>query len=174
MKYEALSATEKAALNTAAAALGIPAAWLFAAIEHESAWNPAAKNPYSTARGLIQWIDSTAKDLGYSSSAALVAQHPTREAQLVGPVVAYLKKWKPITSLEDLAAVIFYPAYRKKLDTALPAAVQKANPGITTVRDYSNRYLASKLPSVLSGVGVALLLLGAVGWWWYAQRNGHA
>lgn len=174
MKYENLSVTEKAALTTAAAAVGISPEWLFAAVEHESAWNPAAKNPYSSARGLIQWIDSTARDLGYASSLDLVNKHPTRESQLVGPVVAYLKKWKPITSLEDLAAVIFYPAFRKKLDEPLPAAVQQANPGITTVRDYSNRYFASKLPNIAGGVGVALLLLGAAGLWWYARRHGNA
>lgn len=165
-----LTASETAALAQAAATLGIPAAWLSAAIQRESRWNPAAKNPSSSARGLLQWIDSTARDLGYASSADLVAQNPTREQQLVGPVVAYLSKWKPITSLDDLGAVIFYPAYRSKLDTALPAAVQKANPGIVTLRDYVSRYLSPKVETA-AGVGVALLAFGLAAWWYFSTRR---
>ena len=165
-----LSASESAALAQAAAQLGIPAAWLSTAIANESSWNPAAKNPNSSARGLLQWIDSTAQGMGYASAADLVAQNPTREAQLLGPVVAYLAKWKPIRSLEDLGAVIFYPAYRNKIDAALPAAVQKANPGIVTLRDYVNRYLSPKV-EVAAGAGLLLLVLLAGGaWWWFRGR----
>lgn len=154
-----LTASEAAALASAAASLNIPAAWLFALIKTESAWQPDAKNPHGSARGLIQWVDSTARALGYSSSADLVAKHSTRESQLLGPVVAYLRKWAPIRSAEELAAVNFYPAYRRKLDTPLPAAVQKVNPGIVTVRDYFRKYMAKNLPAV--SLGLALVLGGA-------------
>jgi hypothetical protein len=165
-----LTASENAALAQAAASIGIPAAWLSAAIAHESAWNPAAKNPNSSARGLLQWIDSTARGLGYASAADLVAKNPTREKQLIGPVVAYLSSYKPISSLEELGAVIFYPAYKNELDTALPAAVQKANPGIVTLRDYTSKYLLPKVETV-AGVGVGLLALGLAAWWYFATRH---
>lgn len=153
-----LTASESAALASAAASIRIPARWLFGLIKTESAWNPSAKNPNGSARGLIQWVDSTAQSLGYSSALDLVNRNPTREAQLLGPVVAYLKKWAPITSAEDLAAVNFYPAYRgAKIDTLLPAAVQAANPGIKTVRDYYAKFFAKNIPAV------SLLAMAAAG-----------
>jgi hypothetical protein len=168
-KAVTLSASENAALAQAAATLGIPSAWLSAAIAHESGWNPAIKNPLSSARGLLQWIDSTAKGLGYKDSADLIAKNPTREQQLVGPVVGYLSKFKPFNSIEEVAAAIFYPAYKNKLDTPLPAAVQKANPGIVTLRDYANRYLLPKATTA-AGAGVALLAFGAAAWWWFTRH----
>ena len=154
-----LTASEAAALATAAAKLRIPSAWLFGLIKTESAWKPDAKNPNGSARGLIQWVDSTAKALGYSSALALVQANPTREAQLLGPVVAYLSKWKPITSPEALAAVNFYPVNRNALDKELPASVQKVNPGIRTVRDYFNKYMRKNVPGYVAG-GSAVLVLG--------------
>ena len=161
LKLSDLTAAELSALTTAAAALSIPREWLFGLIKTESGWNPAAKNPYGSARGLIQWVDSTAKELGYSSSLDLVTKHPTREAQLLGPVVAYLKKWLPITSPEALAAVNFYPKNRNNLDAILPDAVQKANPGIRTVRDYYAKYMAKNVPAVAAGGAVLLLGVAA-------------
>jgi len=153
-----LTASESSALASAAASIGIPARWLFGLIKTESAWKPDAKNPKGSARGLIQWVDSTAKALGYTNALDLVTRNPTREAQLLGPVVAYLKKWAPITSAEDLAAVNFYPAYRgSKIDTPLPAAVQAANPGIKTVRDYYAKFFAKNIPAV------SLLAMAAAG-----------
>lgn len=153
-----LTASESAALASAAASIRIPARWLFGLIKTESGWNPAAKNPNGSARGLIQWVDSTAQSLGYSNALDLVNRNPTREAQLLGPVVAYLKKWAPISSPEDLAAVNFYPANRgTKIDNPLPAAVQAANPGIKTVRDYYAKFFAKNLPAV------SLLAMAAAG-----------
>lgn len=159
---EDLTATERAALVTAAGRVGIPPEWLFGLVKAESAWNPQAKNPRSTARGLIQWIDSTARGLGYRDSLDLVTKHPTRESQLLGPVVAYLQKFRPIRSAEELAAANFYPAYRGKLDAALPAAVQKANPGIKTLRDYYTRHLARHIPAGPVVPALALLLVGGM------------
>jgi hypothetical protein len=157
-----LSPTERAALDAAAQKIGIPARWLFGLVRAESGWNPQAKNPRSTARGLIQWIDSTARGLGYRDSLDLVTRHPTRESQLAGPVVAYLSKFRPIRSAEELAAANFYPAYRGKLDAALPAAVQRANPGIKTLRDYYTRHLARHIPPAVPGLLLAVLAGGAL------------
>lgn len=155
-----LTAAELSALTAAAAALSIPKEWLFGLIKTESAWKPDAKNPNGSARGLIQWVDSTARNLGYASALDLVQRNPTRESQLLGPVVSYLKKWLPITSPEALAAVNFYPANRNNIDAILPAAVQAANPGIKTVRDYYAKFMAKNVPVV--GSAVVLVALGAV------------
>jgi soluble lytic murein transglycosylase-like protein len=161
-KPEDLTASERSALATAAAAVGIPSDWLYALIKTESGWNPQAKNPNGSARGLIQWIDSTARALGYASSLDLVTKHPTRESQLLGPVVAYLKKWTPITSPAALAAVNFFPKNRNNLDAPLPLEAQRVNPGIKTVRDYFEKHMAKNLPGYVKGGGAAaLLLLGA-------------
>lgn len=159
-----LTASERAALANAAAQIGIPSDWLFGLIKTESGWVPNVKNPNGSARGLIQWVDKTAKALGYASSLDLVTKHPTRESQLLGPVVAYLKKWAPIGSPEELAAVNFYPANRKKLDAPLPAEAQRVNPGIVTVRDYFKKYMAKNIPGyVAASPVVALAVVGVAG-----------
>ena len=162
VKMSDLSTSEAAALAAAAGALSIPKEWLFGLIKTESGWNPAAHNPIGTAnaRGLIQWIDKTAQGMGYASSLDLVNKNPTREAQLLGPVVAYLKKWLPITSPEDLAAVNFYPANRgERIDVPLSATIQAQNPGVTTVRDYFKKYMAKNIPG--TSAAVVALLAGA-------------
>lgn len=160
-KMSDLTPSESAALNVAAGKIGIPPAWLFGLIMTESRWNPTIKNPLGSARGLIQWVDATARGMGYLSAADLVAKHPTRESQLLGPVVAYLKQWAPITSPEDLAAVNFYPKNRGgRIDLPLPANVQKQNPGIVTVRDYYKKFLQKNIPSYAAPL--AALLLGSV------------
>lgn len=161
-KLADLTASEAAALASAAARIGIPKEWLFGLISTESGWDPQVKNKYGSARGLIQWVDKTAQGLGYASSADLVAKHPTRESQLTGPVVKYLKAWGKISSPEELAALNFYPAHRKKLDTPLPAEAQRVNPGIVTVRDYFNKHMSKRIPGyVAAGGSAAILVIGA-------------
>jgi len=164
-KMQDLTASEAAALASAAAQIGIPKEWLFGLIMAESGWNPTIKNPRASARGLIQWVDATAQHLGYANSADLIAKNPTREAQLTGPVVKYLKMWAPIKSPESLAAANFYPAYRNKLDTPLPPEVQRVNPGIRTVRDYFDRHLKKKIPGYVAtaaSVTAPLLIAGTI------------
>lgn len=103
----------------------------------ESKNNPLAANPRSSAKGLIQFIDSTARDLGYKDSADLVAKNPTFETQMNGPVKSYMEKLAPFRDKYDIAMAVFYPTYRKvPPDKLFPANVRKANPGINTPRDY--------------------------------------
>lgn len=83
-------------------------------INFESGWNPLAKNPQSSARGLIQFMDATAKDLGYSSSLDLVQKNPAIEDQLEGPVYQYLKRYAPYgTDRHKLFMAVIYPAAAK-------------------------------------------------------------
>lgn len=116
-------------------------ATLVGVIQNESGWNPTIKNPVSSARGLIQFIDATAKSLGFpGGSAELIAKYPDIDSQLSGPVRAYYKKFAPYANENEFILATFYPAYRKKsLDTALPANVVAVNPGINTVGDYVSR-----------------------------------
>lgn len=134
-----LSAEERIVLEHVSKALGTRPEWLEALIQFESGWRPAAKNPGSSARGLIQFMDATAKQLGYASSQALIDACPTRLDQLSGPVVRYLIRYAPLDSFQKLCMAVFYPAARKwPLDDEFPPEVQAANPGIKTVRDYIN------------------------------------
>lgn len=63
-----LSDDEQAALDDTATALGLDSDTLYKQINFESGWNPQATNPYSGARGLIQFMPSTAKWMGYAAA----------------------------------------------------------------------------------------------------------
>jgi len=161
-----LSATEQLALINTALQLGINPDDLYALIDFESRWNPVAKNPDSSARGLIQFIDSTAKDLGYENSLDLVTKNPTIETQLKGPVYEYLKQWIPYTGKQSLYMAVFYPTARTwPPEKEFPEWVQNNNPGIDTVQSYMDKVkpfeLTENKPSnlLLSGA-VALVGLG--------------
>lgn len=105
--------------------------------ETADTFDPSIKNPYSSARGLIQFTDATARGMGYADSAALVASYPTFSAQLNGPVIKYLSQYMPFESRQALYMAVFYPAARNWPESRpFPENVQKSNPGIETVSDY--------------------------------------
>ena len=120
---------------------------LYRLIQAESGWDPYAKNPIKgqSAKGLIQFINATARDLGYASSEDLVNKNPTIEEQLRGPVLEFFQFWQRDKGLssyntdEDLFMTVFRPSY-VGLDprTEFPAHVRKVNPNINTPRDYIN------------------------------------
>ncbi len=169
------TAADMIALRDVAAALAVPPGWLYAVINFETAgtWDPAIKNPRSSARGLIQFMDATAQGMGYRDSADLVTRHPTIESQLRGPVLKYFKTWAPFRTEQDFYFSVFLPKYRRaSLDTlifhddpAKRATFQAANPGIKTVGDYYHKLRAAfakvsggKTPGAAVG-GLALLAL---------------
>jgi hypothetical protein len=163
-------------ISDVAATLGVSADWLDGVIAFESRYDPqaVAGYPYNQkavdagterpryARGLIQFIDSTAQDLGFGSAQDLVNRQPDFESQMRGAVLKYFQKKAPFTSKSDLYMAVFYPAYRKKAaDTVFPDSVLRANPGINTPQDYidhADRVVASirLIPTVAAG-GAALL-----------------
>jgi hypothetical protein len=109
-------------------------------------WNPKAHNPMmwtdskgkkhpSTARGLIQWVDETANDLGYHSSLELVTKNPT-EGQQLAEVVRTLKKYKPFAGETEFYLSVFAPAYRKKAWQELSPKAKEMNPKIVHYSDY--------------------------------------
>ncbi len=133
--------TELQALRVAAKIINCDPVNLRAVIQFESAWNPLARNAISGARGLIQFMPTTARSLGFDSADQLVLLLPNIEAQLLGPVVRYFKTIGNIfPNLQAVCMAIFYPAYRSEPETKVfPEAVQKVNPNIITVADYLNK-----------------------------------
>jgi len=135
--------------------LNVNPKWLWSLIQFESKWNPQAKNPNSSARGLIQFIDSTAQSLGYKNSLDLVTKNPTAEQQLFFPVYQYLSQFAPFPTEQSLYLSVFYPAARNwALHKEFPKNVQAVNTGIVTVNDYINRVRGVKYDSIVKGLMV--------------------
>lgn len=137
--------TELQALRVAAKAINCDPTNLRAVIQFESAWNPLARNAITGARGLIQFMPETARQLGFDSADQLVLLVPNIEAQLLGPVIRFYKNLVggAYSSLQAVAMGTFYPAYKFEAETkAFPEKVQAQNPGIKTVADYLNKVRA--------------------------------
>lgn len=154
--------TDQETLFDVSADVGARPEHLARLIEFESGWDPKAQNKRSTAKGLIQFTDSTARDLGYQNSADLIEKNPTVESQLKGPVRNYLKKYGPFSNDKELFMAVFYPkAMTWPLDRSFPDYVQRVNPGIKTVRDYMNKVYQNPDPfkAVLFVLGLGGLVL---------------
>lgn len=154
-----LSASQMEILKSVAARLGVTSEWLWIEINFETngTFSPTIKNPKSSARGLIQWIDARAQDLGFSSSLDLVNKNPTVESQLE-LVYRDLKRFMPFPSFQSLAMAVFRPSMRYvHPDTPLPANIQSVNDGIRTVGDYVSYAVkrAGKGVGAVAGVGAA-------------------
>ena len=140
--------------------LGVEPSWLWALIQFESAGNPAARNKISGARGLIQFMPATARELGYKSADEIVEKYPTFEKQLETPVYNYLKRYAPFPTKQSLYMSVFYPAARKWTPGSFfPALVRKQNPGIDTVQSYINHVEGIKTPKKAIGI----LSIGIIG-----------
>jgi len=89
------------------AKLGILPEWLMTAMHFESRLNSKAKNPNSSATGLIQFMDATARSLGTSTAA--LYQMPAVDQLYY--VYKYLQPYAgKLKSLGDVYLAIFYPA----------------------------------------------------------------
>lgn len=116
--------------------LRVPYNNLYRLISFESAWNPAAKNLRSGARGLIQFTNATARKMGFSSADDLVKKNPTIIDQLK-LVQSYLSPFAPFPTAQSLYMAVFYPAARSWMPgTRFPESVRLANPGIDSPDDY--------------------------------------
>lgn len=115
-------------------------------------FDPNIKSPVSSARGLIQVLDGTAKGLvdkngkEIKNSNHLIEIYPTIHDQLEvpnknnkygGPVYQYFSKLKPKKDdLYDLIACNFYPYSRNKNGYEFNSKVKKANGGLKNVEEY--------------------------------------
>jgi hypothetical protein len=147
------------AIDTVAKNLSIPSEWLQNLIKFESSNNPQAKNKISGARGLIQFLHSTAKSLGFNNADDLVNKYPDFESQLLNPVQKYLNQFKPFPTKQSLYMAVFYPAARTwPVSKEFPDNVKKSNPGIVTVSDYINKVERKKSIPAAAIISAALLL----------------
>lgn len=159
-----LTPEQKRQFLEVAESVGAPPDSLYALIQFESGWDPSAANPRSSARGLMQWIDARARDLGYAGSEELVAENPTIEEQL-SIIEQDLSRYGPFDGDQDLFMAVFYPAARNwPADREFPEHVQAVNPGITTPADYVN-FVWSRVGDVPQWVSIGglLLALAAIG-----------
>lgn len=132
-------------------------------INFESGFNPHAKNPLSSARGLIQFIDSTSRELGFANSLDLVNQHPTVLSQL-DLVYEYLVRYYPFKNKQELYLSVFLPSYRKlNPETILPEWAIIANPGIKTIQDYVDLVERKESSDIIFKSVSVLMLLSIVG-----------
>lgn len=166
----AFSSMDSSILQAVAKNLGVSSVDLKRLIQFESGWNPAAKNPYSSARGLLQWTDKTAQSLGYTDSLDLVKKNPTITDQLT-IVEKYLAQFKPFSSKQSLYLSVFYPAARNWNTSRLfPEAVRSVNPGVNTPGDYINLVEGKKKGGVSTVALIAILL--AVTLYHFTKRKG--
>lgn len=125
--------------------------WLYNLINFESNWNPQAKNPFSGARGLIQFTHTTAKELGYLDADDLVEKNKDISSQLLFPVLQYLLRYKPFPNEQSLYLAVFYPSFRyKDPSTQFPDSIKKFNPNIDTIQDYINLVKKKKMKKKFS------------------------
>ena len=123
-----LNNSQRDSLVSIANELEVPSLWLERIIKYESGGDPLVKNPYSSARGLIQFMDATAKDMGFIDSLNLVQEYPTFETQLEEPVFEYFKRYAPFKNEAEFYLAVFYPALRKKdLNYIFPSSIQEPN-----------------------------------------------
>lgn len=99
-----------------------------AVMAFESNFNPSAKNPNSTATGLIQFMAATANALGVSTDALrkmdAVTQLDFVERYFSMQIASYGK----LQTFENTYLAVFYPAAIKRpLDWVFPETVWKVN-----------------------------------------------
>lgn len=156
MVRDKLNIEENQLLNEISSYLNVDSDDLYRLIDFESNWNPWAKNSVSSARGLIQFVDSTAIDLGFKSSLDLVNKNPTVLSQLK-VVFNYLKNFYPFNGTQSLYMSVFYPKARSwPSNKEFPVDVKISNPGISTPQDYID-LVNKKSKSGTIGMTTALL-----------------
>lgn len=147
--------------------------WLEKLIRFESGFNPSAKNPVSSARGLIQVMDETAqKVFGAASSEALIKKYPDFNSQMDKVVYPYLKQWAPYRTKQSLYMAVFFPVartvdpqttfiqlYQKYFTNwqILYPKFVKSNPFIEKVQDYIDKVDGTFVKRAVNILPLALL-----------------
>lgn len=128
--------------------------------------DPEAENPTSGATGLIQFMPSTAKRLGTSTTAL----RSMTGKQQMAYVERYLRPYKgKISTPTALYMSVFYPvAMSWPASKEFPQIVQKANPGIRTPADYA-RLVERRAKLAALGTVAAV---GFTAWWLVAAGVG--
>lgn len=138
---ERTTADERRALVEVADSLGIEPDWLAAVISFESGWDPKAKNKFSGATGLIQFMPATASGYGYTI--AQIAAMPI-EGQLRGPVYQYLATKGKMRNLEDTYLAVFFPKAMGRPDSFV-VGVKDGLSGVGESSDPKERKFQAKV-----------------------------
>lgn len=128
---------KKQILKGVAAKFGLPFDWVHKVTLLESGYNAAAKNKYSTATGIWQWIARTANSLGYTTQSIAVMDFQ-KQANTILPayIKANLKAFKNARTFIDFYLVVFYPVASNKPDYyKFPSSVVRSNPYIDINKD---------------------------------------
>lgn len=170
--------------------MGIEPRFLFAVMSFEAGLDPKARNQYSNATGLIQFMPSTARRLGTDIDSLRAMNFQTQ----LPYVKAYFKPFGGrLKTLDDTYLAVFYPAaIGKPDDWALPGgAVYEQNKGfdrggkgyitkgdiVQTIRGVLSRGEAAGFLEVSGPGGVPMLplvlLLIAGGWLAYQGYIGR-
>lgn len=106
--------------------LGILPHWLMVVMNNESGLNSKAKNPTSSATGLIQFMAATAKGLGTTTTAL----YNMSNVEQLKYVEKYLKTYADkINDVSDTYLAVFFPlALYKPERYEFPQWAVKANP----------------------------------------------
>lgn len=133
----------------AAKDIGVNPYWLAAVIQLESGWDPTITNPLSTATGLIQFVEPTARALGTSTEA--ISRMSVK--QQLGLVRRYFSRGfsgrSSYPTFQSLAMQVFLPGARSwDRSREFPEWVQDANPNIRTVGDYMSKVERRLPPSM--------------------------
>lgn len=113
--------------------LGIEANWLMFVMWFESRLNPQAVNPISNAVGLIQFMPSTARSMGTTTSVL----KSMNNVQQLDYVLAYLRPYKGrMKRWIDVYLAVFYPKAMGNQDYVItPDIVAKQNKVFDLNRD---------------------------------------
>ncbi|MGJ7024905.1 transglycosylase SLT domain-containing protein [Petrimonas sulfuriphila] len=105
--------------------LGIEANWLMFVMWFESRLNPQAVNPISNSVGLIQFMPSTARSMGTTTSVLKAMDN----VQQLDYVLSYLRPYKgKMKRWVDVYLAVFYPAAMGKSHFVItPDIVAKQN-----------------------------------------------
>lgn len=178
---------ERKALVQVANRLGMNPDYLVSAMKFESGLNEKAINKTSGASGLIQFMPSTAKNLGTTIDAI---RKMSKTEQLVYVEKYFQSHAGKLKNLRDVYAAIFYPAAIGKSDDFVIAnegsavysqnqVFDKAGKGFITVKDITapiqsiydsalaNPRIAVPLLSMLAMIGWGSVLTGI---WWINKR----
>jgi hypothetical protein len=130
--------------------------WLSIIIYRESVWNPKAKAKTSTATGLIQFLEATAKNLG-TSTAKLSTMTISQQLPFVREYFKrMIRQYGKPKSLYQAYLLVHYPASSKKgftdkiysspsLAYSANKALDKAKKGYVSGQDIEN-FLTNNLP----------------------------
>ena len=163
--------------------LGMPdPAMLANVINFESnGFNPQAVNPYSGATGLIQFMPTTASELG-TSTGALRGMSAIRQMDYVKSYfqLPRVTQYGPLNTQLDVYMAVFYPkAIGKGPAYVFPPNVQVNNPGIFTAGHYAAKANLRALMTPTEAIGYALaatVVVSVVGagliWWAFRYRQG--